>query len=177
MSIFNYFDRQMRSMLWDWDIDREFNLDADDLNAEWDEKALNEGKGYSLSYRYETGMEEPEITIKGDVDEQIVTKFVKSAEKTFGQRFKGLEDKARLLLGSKKEDGQNIEDIKEKSFTLEMPGLGQDDIKVEIKDKKATIIGEKGDLKYKKTLRIPFEPKNHEITADNGLISIKLLKE
>ena len=101
MSIFDYFDRQMRSMLWDWEIDHELNSETDEFFGKWDEEAIKEGKGYSLSYRYETGMEEPEITIKGDVDEKTVTKFVKNAEKTFGQRFKGLEDKARHLIDRK----------------------------------------------------------------------------
>lgn len=177
MSLFDYIDRQMRSMLWDWDIDRKFNSEAEEFFGELDEDAIKDGKGYSLSYHYETGMEEPEITIKGDVDEKTVTKFVKNAEKTFGQRFKGLEDKARHLLGSKKDEEQKIDDIKERSFTLEMPGLTKEDMKVEIKDKRAIITGEKGDITYKKILRIPFEPKSHEIAADNGLITIKFLKE
>lgn len=177
MSLFDYIDRQIRSMLWDWDRDREFDLESDEIFDEIDEDANNKGKSYSLSYRYETGMKEPEITIEGDVDEKTITKFVKNAEKTFGHRFKDVEDKARNLLGARKEKTENLEDTKERTFKLEMPGLSKEDIKVEIKDKRATIIGEKGDLKYRKTLRIPFEPKTHEISTDNGLITIKFLKE
>jgi HSP20 family molecular chaperone IbpA len=60
--------------------------------------------------------------------------------------------------------------------TLEMPGIGKENIRIEQDKKNITIIAEKEELKYRKAIKLNFDPKSNEITANNGIISIEFKK-
>jgi HSP20 family molecular chaperone IbpA len=162
---------------WDLDFFGEFDEDLDELFEALEENDGKKSKGYSMSYRWETGMEEPEITIKGDVDEKTVNKFLERAQKTFGHRFTQLKDKARHLLGNKSEEKVPQQEINEQTFTLEMPGLSEKDVEVKIKKNQVKVRGQKDKIKYENSLRLAFEPKRYELIADNGLFAIKFYKD
>lgn len=141
----------------------------------------DKNKNYSLSYKYETGMEEPQITIEGDVDDDTINKFVKSIENKFDGPIKPLIGKKTKYIGTskKKEDKETKKDtkseIKEKSYTLEMPGIAKENITTKINGKILTVEGKKDKLHYTKRFILPFEPAEKiEISADNGLISLNV---
>ena len=60
----------------------------------------------------------------------------------------------------------------------ELPGVGKDDIKVDVKDDVLTITAERGDKKYRKEVRLPCcVPKSKmQVTCNNGVLEIKCPK-
>ena len=92
--------------LFDDFFDREltFRTIFDDMFKELDELREGKGKSYNLSYKYETGMETPEVTVEGDVDQETIDNFIERSQRTF----KGAETKLKepdiRLLGSGKEE-------------------------------------------------------------------------
>ncbi|HEY4934000.1 MAG TPA: Hsp20/alpha crystallin family protein [Terriglobales bacterium] len=60
----------------------------------------------------------------------------------------------------------------------ELPGIGKDDIKVEVKDDVLTIVAERGEKKYRKEVLLPcFVPKaKMQVTCNNGVLEIKCPK-
>ncbi|MCF2141068.1 MAG: Hsp20/alpha crystallin family protein [Candidatus Lokiarchaeota archaeon] len=143
----------------------------------------DENKSYSLTYKYETGMDEPEITIEGNVDDETINNFVKNIENRFGRSFKTLPTNRikRLIAGkSKKKDSkkEKQEIPSEKSYTFEMPGIGKNDVETKINDKILTITGKKNKLFYEKRVHLPFEPKKKvDVKADNGLITVTVYRK
>ena len=60
----------------------------------------------------------------------------------------------------------------------ELPGVGKDDIKVDVKDDVLTITAERGDKKYRKEVLLPCcVPKSKmQVTCNNGVLEIKCPK-
>ena len=60
----------------------------------------------------------------------------------------------------------------------ELPGVGKDDIKVDVKDDVLTITAERGDKKYRKEVLLPCcVPKSKmRVTCNNGVLEIKCPK-
>ena len=60
----------------------------------------------------------------------------------------------------------------------ELPGIGKDDIKVDLKDDVLTITAERGDKKYRKEVLLPCSvPKTKmQVTCNNGVLEIKCPK-
>lgn len=60
----------------------------------------------------------------------------------------------------------------------ELPGVGKDDIKVDVKDDVLTITAERGDKKYRKEVLLPCcVPKSKmQVTCNNGVLEIKCHK-
>ena len=60
----------------------------------------------------------------------------------------------------------------------ELPGIGKDDIKVEVKDDVLTIVAERGEKKYRKEILLPCSvPKaKMQVTCNNGVLEIKCPK-
>ena len=60
----------------------------------------------------------------------------------------------------------------------ELPGVGKDDIKVDVKDDVLTITAERGDKKYRKEVLLPYcVPKSKmQVTCNNGVLEIKCPK-
>jgi len=167
MSLLN---RQRSKIRSDWPFENIFDdfdvfYDFKDFDERFDDLSKSEGKNYSISYHYETGMNEPEINIKGNPSKEDVNNFLESAAKSFPK----LKGKTKLL-NAKKEEASS------KKFTLEMPGIGKDDLTIEMNGKKVSIEGKKGKLNYKKQYQLSFKPKKFEVSADNGLIDIEFLK-
>ena len=152
----------------DWPFD-EFLTDSVNFWGELenlkDEKM--DGDSYSISYHYETGMKEPEITVKGNVDQKTIDKFLGRIKREFGSALLGHSKPDIKFLGNGKDESRS------KTVELEMPGIAEHEIKVEIKGKWATITGEHGARKYHKKVYIGFEPTDHSITANEGLIKVE----
>ena len=148
-------------------------------------KKDNNTKSYSISYKYGTGMKEPEIKVEGDVDEKTLNDFLGSVKNSLGE-LPFLESTPNLLeeiRPSKDSDSESgviepFTDIqnheKGATLTLEMPGIGQEDVKVDIDKDKVIISANHGNLNYRKQAQLGFKPKNApHITAINGIITLE----
>ncbi len=60
----------------------------------------------------------------------------------------------------------------------EMPGIGEEDIQVELKDDILTVAAEHGDTKYRKEVLLPaaFPAESMSRTCRNGIVEIKFVK-
>ena len=168
MSIFNR-KRTRINRNWPFEniFDNFYNFhDFRDFDEIFEDVAKSEGKHYSISYHYETGMDEPEINIQGNATEEDINRFLENTAKTFPK----LKKKNKLLLSKKGEESS-------KKFIIEMPGIGKDDIEVKIASNKVSITGKSGKLSYKREFHLNFKPENYEISANNGLIEIEFFNK
>jgi len=143
-------------------------------------------KSYSISYKFGTGMKEPEIRVEGDIDEKTVNRFLEGVSHQFGFDAIGSMDPAKLLkpksVPSDAEDeaeGYSVpftdiqDNDKGSTAILEMPGIGKEHIKLEMKENKVIMTAVNGDIKYRKVMRLGFIPaKDPEMSANNGIIQI-----
>ncbi len=60
----------------------------------------------------------------------------------------------------------------------EMPGIGPDDVRLDVKDDVLTITGERSDLKYRKEILLPrsFSREKLKTSCKNGVLRIKCIK-
>lgn len=63
-------------------------------------------------------------------------------------------------------------------IVAEMPGIGSEDVTLEVKDDVLTITAEKRDKKYQKEVLLPgsFPREKMELSCNNGMLEIKCLK-
>jgi HSP20 family protein len=61
----------------------------------------------------------------------------------------------------------------------ELPGIGKDDVKVEVKDDVLTIAAERGEKKYRKEVLLPYSVAKEkiQIACNNGVLEIKCFKQ
>jgi HSP20 family protein len=60
----------------------------------------------------------------------------------------------------------------------ELPGIGKEDVRVEVKDDVLTISAERGDKKYRKEVLLPWNVSKEkmQVSCNNGVLEIKCLK-
>jgi HSP20 family protein len=60
----------------------------------------------------------------------------------------------------------------------ELPGIGKEDVRVEVKDDVLTISAERGDKKYRKEVLLPrnISKEKMQVSCNNGVLEIKCLK-
>ena len=61
----------------------------------------------------------------------------------------------------------------------ELPGIGKDDVQVEVKDDVLTIAAERGEKKYRKEVLLPYciSKEKIQVTCNNGVLEIKCSKQ
>ncbi len=71
-----------------------------------------------------------------------------------------------------------FEDTDATTLIAEMPGVGPDDIKIEIRDDVLTVFAEKGEKKYRKEILLNHSPAKDRIkvTCNNGIVTIRCEK-
>ena len=71
-----------------------------------------------------------------------------------------------------------FEDADATTLIAEMPGVGPDDIKIEIRDDVLTVFAEKGEKKYRKEILLNHSPAKDRIkvTCNNGIVTIRCEK-
>lgn len=152
-------------------------------------------KGYKISYHFETGMDEPEIKIEGDIDEKELNQYLKGYDFGKDPRFKILKRPTRKELIDAKELSLEPTEQQEKShitepfievndftdFTqiiIEVPGIEKGDIKLDLNDKgnKLIISAENQIRKYIREVYLPFKTslKNYNIEVNNGIATLKI---
>ena len=70
-----------------------------------------------------------------------------------------------------------VDVFEEEDYTLvvaEMPGIGQEDVQLEVKDDLLTLYAEKGDKKYRKEVLLPrtYPRKKMKVRCNNGVLEI-----
>jgi len=180
----------------------DWNDDMEDIFNEFKsiktgkEKNDKKSKSYSISYRYGTGMKEPEIKVEGDVDDATLNRFLEGVQRRFNtSTLQG--KKVNLLKPHIEKQQEQTEDSEEEieaeavipftdihktdngsKITLEMPGISVDQVKVTIKEKGIDVHAEHSDKKYHKHVNLSFKPQNNpKISANNGIITIEIEKE
>jgi HSP20 family protein len=60
----------------------------------------------------------------------------------------------------------------------ELPGIGKEDVAIELKDDVLTISAERGDKKYRKEVLLPrnVSKEKMQVSCNNGVLEIKCLK-
>jgi len=71
-----------------------------------------------------------------------------------------------------------FEDEKATTLIAEMPGVGRDDIKIDVRDDVLTISADKGEKKYRKEVLLSHSPAKDRIkvTCNNGIVTIRCEK-
>jgi HSP20 family protein len=61
----------------------------------------------------------------------------------------------------------------------ELPGIGKDDVQVDVKDDVLTIAAERGEKKYRKEVLLPYciSKERIQITCNNGVLEIKCSRQ
>ena len=131
-------------------------------------------------------MKEPEIRVSGDATEKDVDRFLSGIQKRFGSHLLDLSDKRPLTLGmgdsepitEYKTPMMDIVDEKDHiELVLEMPGIAKDDLKIETEGDIVHIIGDNGEIKYKRDVKLDFKPKDKVQARENhGIITLTIRK-
>lgn len=149
-------------------------------------------KGYKISYHFESGMDEPEVKIEGDIDENKFNKYLKGFDLGKDPRFKMLKQPNRKELIDAEEISLEPTDQHEEShiepyteindftdFTqiiIEVPGIERGDIKLDLDDSenKLIISAENQIRKYIKEVYLPFKTslKDYNLEVNNGIATL-----
>jgi HSP20 family molecular chaperone IbpA len=165
------------------------NNEKDSRNPTEKKNTKPHTKSYSISYKFGTGMKEPEIHVNGDIDEEDLKNFMAQIPNGFG--FPGVENivaggvPAAIGAPEKKADDEGyLEPFTDLQTTkdgaqavFEMPGIGAPDIQIKIDGKVAIITASNGHSKYRKELMLDFKIKSEPIIhANNGIITIDFVR-
>ena len=152
-------------------------------------------KGYKISYHFETGMDEPEIKIEGDIDEKELNQYLKGYDFGKDPRFKVLKRPIhKELIDAKEISLEPTEQHEESHITepfteindcndftqiiLEVPGIEKGDIKLDLNEdeNKLKISAENQIRKYFKEIYLPFKTslKNYTLEVNNGIATLKV---
>ncbi len=89
------------------------------------------------------------------------------------------EESGRSVVQEVREPAVDV--FEERDHTLvvaEMPGIGAEDVRLEVKDDLLTITAEKGEKKYKKEVLLPgsFPLEKMQVSCANGVLEIRCVK-
>ncbi|MFX0070895.1 MAG: hypothetical protein ACFFAO_07380 [Candidatus Hermodarchaeota archaeon] len=185
-----FFDLNSRLFDMDFYLFPEFNK-----NTESKKKG---SKGFKVSYHFETGMDEPEIKVEGDIDEEELHKLLKNTDLNNIRKFKIKNKPSRKGLLNAKDlylVPDNIipsKDAKE-PFTevcyhsdcteliIEVPGIETNDITIEFNAEGDQLIfsATNANRNYVKKIDLPFKTskKQYDLEVNNGVIVLKIWRD
>jgi HSP20 family molecular chaperone IbpA len=156
-------------------------------------------KSYSISYKWNSDMKEPEINVQGDVDEDSMKRFMAGINRQFDMpkldgkfislmkpKLESPPDETSEIEQGHEPKGAQIENCEEPYcditdtdtgaiITLEMPGISAENAKVEFKNDTLIVTGNYEDRKYHREIKLRFKADpNPKIEARNGLFIIEL---
>lgn len=140
-------------------------------------------KSYSISYKFGTGMKEPEIHIQGDVDKDTVNHFLKGLPKSANEL--GFNINSTPALKSSKIHPDATEPYTEIHETdlglniyMEMPGIDHNDVKTKWDKESLIITAEREHILYEKIIPVAFKAKKDvKIESNNGIITLEIQKK
>lgn len=154
--------------------------------------------GFKISYHFESGMDEPEIKIEGDIDEKKLLEYLKKHniesdsrfKKLFDLKSKGVIDAKELSLepNKNKEKTHVIEPHTEinsfHDFTeiiLEVPGIQMDDVILSINndERKVTFSARNKFRNYLKHIYLPLNTpmEDYSLDVNNGIATLKFRRQ
>jgi HSP20 family molecular chaperone IbpA len=154
---------------------------------------LKKAKGFKVSYRYQTGMDEPEIKIEGNIDDEEIQNYLRNMdlnkitefEKFSHSKSKNEINASELAL----DDNRNKEDLyvldpyteindydDHTEIVVEIPGISREDVGIDFKaNGKELLFSAKGNNReYFKKIPLPFKSnkENCELNVNNGIAII-----
>lgn len=177
----DFFDRDFGFS--DFSVSPRIDLDKD-LNF----KKKNT-KSYSISYHYQTGMDKPEIRVNGDVDDEMLSKFLKGIPKFITER--PTIKKISLVPESKEEIRElkasikpytEITDFEDQiEICLELPGVEKEDLKLNFDEKgeELTVEAKRDGRKFYKEIKLPIklDIKDYTLELKNGIACLKFKRK
>ena len=156
-------------------------------------------RGFKVSYHYESGMDEPEIKIEGDIDEKKLREYLKKHNIELDSRFKnrfnpkqiGEIDASELSLEPEPsihttesrvvEPYTEINDFDNSyEIIIEVPGINKDNINLNSNEveRKITFSARNYLKHYLKHIYLPFNisMENYNLEVNNGIATLKFRK-
>jgi HSP20 family molecular chaperone IbpA len=154
---------------------------------------LKNAKGFKVSYRYRTGMDEPEVKIEGNIDDEEIQNYLKNIDLNNIMKFQKLphpESKNEIDAGELKlEDIRDSEDLyvldpyteindhdDYTEIVIEVPGIKRENLGINFKENgKELLFSAKGkNREYFKKIPLPFKSNrdNCELNVNNGIVAI-----
>lgn len=154
--------------------------------------------GFKISYHFESGMDEPEIKIEGDIDEKKLLEYLKKHsiesdsqfKKLFDLKSKGVIDAKELSLEPNKnlEKKHVIEPHTEinsfHDFTeiiLEVPGIQKDNVILSFNndERKVTFSARNKFRNYLKHIYLPLNTsmEDYSLEVNNGIATLKFQRQ
>ncbi|MFX1390984.1 MAG: hypothetical protein ACFE9Z_13045, partial [Promethearchaeota archaeon] len=190
------------------EIKKKFKINSDTFDIDFlflpeSESGLNlkpkedKVKGFKISYHFESGMEKPEIKVKGNIDKNHIRDYLKNIDeskypylkKFFDSKSVNELDAKNLSLDipdrnlnlSILEPQAEINDYKDHiEIVFEIPGMIEEDVAIEFKEGGSTIyfIAENENRMYEKSLILPFKAnfENYDLKVKNGLAIVNIKK-
>lgn len=173
-----------------------FFLPESDIDLDFDKK---NARGFKVSYHYESGMDEPEIKIEGDIDEKKLREYLQKHNIEVDSRFKnrfnpkqiGEIDASELSLepepGIHTAESRVIEPYTEINdfdnsyeIIVEVPGINKDDIILSLNEveRKITFSARNYLKHYLKHIYLPFNIslEDYNLEVNNGIATLKFRK-
>ena len=94
----------------------------------------------------------------------------------FGNIRKDKESGEPIIVQEMREPVVDIFDEKDHTLiTVEMPGISEDDVRLDAEDDLLTIYAERGDIKYRKEILLPksYSKEKMKLSSNNGILEIK----
>ena len=167
-------------------------FDPEDLTEPSDQSNQNhkdnpQSKSYSISYRFGTDMDKPEIKVNGDIDEESIRNMLSN----FGPFSGMIGFKTPAIIEPEKpktkkptpglDHEEPFTDILENDqgadVVLEMAGVVTEDIRIQHEDQKIIITAATPYKKYRAEIKLGFKPlPDPKILSNNGIITIEFRK-
>lgn len=149
----------------------------------------NDTKSYSISYHYQTGMDKPEIKVRGDINDETLSKFLKGIPEFITEQpvIKKLSLTPEGTEVTSQREGaiepyteiSDLEDFTE--ICLELPGVEKEDIKLHFDEKaeELTLTAKRNGRKFYKEIKLPvfLDTENYDLELKNGIASLKIKRK
>ena len=163
------------------------DLSPDELGLDEDD-----AKSYSISYKYETGMNEPEFRIEGDIDVDSFSKFLRKLPEFYTERPERkeieltpelkMEDTEAKIEENSKISVEPYADITEfREFVevcVELPGVSRENIEIRFDSSgnELTIEANREDKNFYKEIMLPngIDINDYKLDLKNGIACIKI---
>ena len=155
-------------------------------------------KGFKISYHYESGMDKPEIKVKGNLDDKNIREHLRNVDLSKIPKLKDLYnspskkeiDASKLSLETSLKNEADVgtyvlepyaEICDNEGFSeilIEIPGMGTDNVNIRFEDKGRKLIftAENEKRRFMKSVQLPFKTSETEceIEVNNGIAIIKV---
>jgi HSP20 family molecular chaperone IbpA len=152
----------------------------------------NDTKSYSISYHFQTGMDKPEIRVRGNINDKFLAEFLRGIPgfiteqptiKKLSLTPESLEKISKTESSGKPSEAiepyADITDLEDYiEICLELPGVKKEEIKLEFNENGEilTLNAKRDGRRFYKEIKLPadMDIKNYTLELNNGIASIKI---